>query len=263
MRNTRFHTINVVDETGSTNADLLAKAGAGLEEGHVLIARHQTLGRGRQGRTWLDEPDASLLMSASIRPTPAAAPLIPLVTGTAVVLALKDLYGLTVGLKWPNDVISSLPGHRKLAGILAEAVTVGTQITVIVGLGMNLSFAGPLPEEVAGRAVDLATLLRAGLLGADEANLEGTNQLIDRQALVAAMLGRLDLGLTKLESGGALACLAAYRPHCITLGRNVRFTTSVGEIIGRAVDLDSAGGLVIQEPTGQRTTVTAGDAHHL
>lgn len=251
---TRFHDIRVVDETESTNADLLGEAKNGLGEGTVLVARHQTAGRGRQGRTWVDEPDAALLVSWSLRPNVETASLVPLVTGTAVVRALQSEYGVAVALKWPNDVLVPSHGHRKLAGILAEAVSIGSELSVVVGLGLNVEFSGDVPHEIAGTAVDLASVLPEKAHGLT----------IDRSRLLARLLVEVDRALGELERGGAEAALAAYRPLCSTLGQEVRFISSNGDVIGRAVDLDSAGGLIIQESAdGRVTTVTAGDAHHL
>ncbi len=241
--------ITIVDETGSTNADLLGRANSDLREGEVLIARHQTAGRGRQGRVWLDQPDAALLMSISLRPPVAVAPLIPLVLGTAVVRAMSSL-GVPVGLKWPNDVLAPDHGERKLAGILAEAATVGSDLAVVVGMGMNLEFSGPMPAEVADRAVDLALLL--------------DGRPLDRAALVLALLTEFENALVELETGGSALALDHYRDACLTLGRRVRFETGQKSVEGRAIGIDPTGGLIIEnEKSLEQTVLTAGDAHHL
>ena len=114
--------VDVVASTGSTNADLLARAVAAPDapEGQVLVAEEQTAGRGRLGRSWTSVPGASLTFSVLLRPAPVQAGRrgwLPLMTGVAVASAVRAVAGLDAVLKWPNDV---LVGDRKLAGILAE-----------------------------------------------------------------------------------------------------------------------------------------------
>src|SRR5262252_2822814 len=126
--------IRVVEETGSTNADLLAEAQAGAGEGLVLVAEAQTEGRGRLGRRWISPPRRALTFSVLLRPPVPSALLgwVPLLAGVAVASALERTAGMDARLKWPNDV---LVGDAKLAGILAErwgdAVVVGTGINVL------------------------------------------------------------------------------------------------------------------------------------
>ncbi len=257
----RFQSLVVVDETGSTNADLVRRANEGAPPGDVLIARHQTAGRGRQGRSWFDRPDSSLLMSWSIDIDPVSAPLVPLVVGTAVSTAIDRTVGAPVtGLKWPNDVLA--PGHdeRKLTGILAEAVATSraagsaSTIRVVVGMGTNLDLGldrDDLPPDVLARAIDLRTLL---------AEAAGT-VLIDRPSLVDAILDACDDSLDELERSPR-AAIETYRSKCLTIGRSLRFETPAGDVEGRAVDVGLDGVLVIEETDGTVRRLTAGDAHH-
>ena len=258
---TRFGRIWLVDSTGSTNADLLAAARAGSDAevpgrfgapGSVLIAGHQTRGRGRQGRTWLDRPGSSLLCSALLDADPSWASLVPLATGLGVVDGVAEICGVAVGLKWPNDVLHR-DGERKLCGILAEARTMGSRLAVVTGFGCNLDFGDAVPPDVRERAVDLASLVRAS---GSSAPLP-TN--ID---LARVILGRLDHWLGRLESGQRAAVLAAYRSVCLTIGRSVRFETPTGVVEGRATEVDDDGALVVTSSDG-RWVLTAGDAHHL
>src|SRR5689334_21196710 len=106
-----------VDVTGSTNADLLALAAAGAPAWSVLVAGHQESGRGRLGRTWVEPPGSSLLVSVLLRPDlePERLPMLTLAAGVAIVEALADGAGVTATCRWPNDV---MVGQRKLAGVL-------------------------------------------------------------------------------------------------------------------------------------------------
>lgn len=238
--------IDVVDETGSTNADLIARVARGEDiEGAVLIAENQTVGRGRRGRSWSAIPFAQITMSVGIDATavPSSAwGWLPLATGVAVVDAVADT-GVSAGLKWPNDVLA---GEGKLAGILAE-VAAG-QRAVVIGVGLNVS------------------------LRAEDVGVEGAVSLVDlgvpapdRQRIVVRLLHELG---NRLESwrraGGADAGLAAdYRAASLTLGRRVRaLLPGEQEIVGVARDVDDQGRLVI-ESDGRPVTVSAGDIVHL
>jgi BirA family biotin operon repressor/biotin-[acetyl-CoA-carboxylase] ligase len=243
---TRFSLIRIVSETGSTNKDLLDEAAQGAAEGQVLVTDHQTAGRGRQGRSWFDEPGASLLTSVLLRPPATWAPLIPLLTGLAITRAVRAETGLEVGLKWPNDVLAK--DERKLAGILAEARTGIDGMTVVVGFGLNLRWSVGAPPEVASRAVDLASL---------------TSSPPERLSLLASILVEMEARLRQLQAGDRAALLDDYRTVCISLGRRVRLETPGGDVVGQAIAIDESGHLVIAKDDGTQVTVTAGDAHHL
>src|SRR5215207_4886252 len=130
-----------VAETGSTNADVVTLATAGAAEGTVLVADYQSAGRGRLGRSWQAPPGTGLAVSLLLRPTAVPAhrwPWLPLLTGVAVVEALRTYPGIDVVLKWPNDVL--LKGG-KLAGILVERVDGPAGAAAVVGVGLNVSAA--------------------------------------------------------------------------------------------------------------------------
>src|ERR1700760_588134 len=143
--------IDVVASTGSTNADLLARAVAapGAPEGQVLVAEEQPAGGGRLGRSWSSVPGASLTFSLLLRPAsvpPDRRGWLPLLAGGGPAAAGRAGAGGDAVLKWPNDV---LVGERKLAGILAEQSPDGS--AVVVGTGINVATpADALPVSAAG-----------------------------------------------------------------------------------------------------------------
>ena len=242
--------LDVVERTASTNADLLARAaspdrGADVA-GAVLIAEHQTAGRGRHGRGWSAGPRTQITMSVgvSVVDVPVAAwGWLSLATGVAVVDAVAAVTGIRAGLKWPNDVLAGLPESRgKLAGILAEVA----RPAVVIGVGLNVARA---PDGVEG-----ATSLRG--LGAAEA---------DRGDLVRALLTELDRRIVAWRAArGADAALAAdYRAHSLTIGTRVRaHLPGGGELVGTATGIDDQGRLCLD--TGHQTAViSAGDVVHL
>jgi BirA family transcriptional regulator, biotin operon repressor / biotin---[acetyl-CoA-carboxylase] ligase len=144
-----WRAIETVECTGSTNADLLARATGRTRapEGLVLVAEEQTAGRGRMGRTWVAPPHTALTFSVLLRPTwipSGRLGWLPLLTGISACVALRSVAGVEASLKWPNDVLA---GGRKLAGILAEA----SGDTVVIGIGVNVSTTpAELPEPGPG-----------------------------------------------------------------------------------------------------------------
>jgi BirA family biotin operon repressor/biotin-[acetyl-CoA-carboxylase] ligase len=237
----------VVAETGSTNADLLARSAAGEDiDGAVLLAEHQTAGRGLHGRHWVAPARSQLAMSVGVAADTVQTSgwgWLTLATGVAVADALAEASGLQVGLKWPNDVIV---GDSKLAGILAE-VAAPTQL-IVVGLGLNVTMtAQEAPDPV---AVSLA------MLGAS---------VIDRNIWADKILRHLAVRIAAWRAaGGADDALAAdYRRHSCTLGARVRADMPGDRRVeGLAESIDATGRLVIDTGT-QTVTVSAGDVTRL
>src|SRR5688572_4775518 len=112
-------TILRFDSINSTNTEAVNQAKRGAEEGLCVVARQQTAGRGRHGRTWISEKDAGLYFSIVLRPVIENRffPLITLMTAIAVADTLKNIYKLETDIKWANDV--HIKG-KKISGILAE-----------------------------------------------------------------------------------------------------------------------------------------------
>lgn len=245
-----WRALDVVAETGSTNADLLARSATGEDiDGVVLLAEHQTAGRGRHGRHWEAPARSQLALSVGV-----AADMVPtsgwgwltLATGVAVADALAEASGLQVGLKWPNDVIVGSDKQGKLAGILAE-VAAPNQL-IVVGLGLNVTMTAREAPDPA--AVSLA------MLGA---------LVIDRNIWADKILRHLATRIAAWRAaGGADETLAAdYRRHSCTLGAQVRADMPGDRRVeGLAEDIDDTGRLVIN--TGNETvTVSAGDVTRL
>jgi BirA family transcriptional regulator, biotin operon repressor / biotin---[acetyl-CoA-carboxylase] ligase len=239
--------LDVVDETGSTNADLLARSAAGVDiDGSVLIAEYQNAGRGRHGRQWVAPPRAQIALSVGVG---AASVLrsgwgwLPLATGVAVVDALGAVGGVDAGLKWPNDV---LVGDGKLAGILAEVAEPAP--VIVVGLGLNVTMTA---EEAPDPAA--TSLLMLG------------SPATDRNVLTARILrelaGRIEQW--RVAGGADPALVADYQRYSLTLGYRVRATLPGDRhVAGVAQAVDELGRLQID--TGEQTvTISAGDITHL
>jgi BirA family biotin operon repressor/biotin-[acetyl-CoA-carboxylase] ligase len=245
--NMPFHRVDVVETTGSTNVDLLARHAAGEDiDRAVLIAEHQSAGRGRNGRAWSTPPRSQIALSVGIaaRGVPTTAwGWVPLLAGVAVVDAVRATTGVDAKLKWPNDV---LVGEGKLAGILAEVAA--PDPVIVVGLGLNVTLtADEAPDR---RATSLF------MLG---------STMLDRSALLGAVLAELSVRIDRWRSarGPDALLVEDYRRLSSTLGTGVRATLPGDrEIVGVATDLDESGQLIID--TGAQTVaVSAGDITHL
>jgi BirA family transcriptional regulator, biotin operon repressor / biotin---[acetyl-CoA-carboxylase] ligase len=220
--------------TGSTNATAVALAEAGAPEWTLVAAGHQTAGRGRLGRTWTDAPGGALMFSFVLRPAldPEEAGLIPLLAGAAMAAAIRDVAGIEVRCKWPNDLL--LDGG-KVGGILSESsVSDGSLRHVVVGIGLNLE--PPIGIETA-----------AGLGDADPT------------VLLSAFLRRFHHGYVRLPEGAVDTWAAV----SATIGSEVEVLRLQGTPVrGRAIAVDERGALVIRTADGTET-VTSGEVEHL
>ena len=244
------HQVEVVEEAASTNALVAERAIAGGPEGLVVVAEHQTAGRGRLDRSWVTPPRSGLTFSVLLRPTvPAAAwPWLPLLTGLAVSTALRTA-GFDASVKWPNDVLLTVDGaDRKVAGILVERVETPTGPAAVVGIGLNVDMtADELP------VAEATSLALAG-------------EAPDRTELLGLVLDTLWDSYVAWQTGGedaATRLAASYASACATVGRDVSVALpGGGTLTGRAVEVDGSGRLVVASGAG-RTTVGAGDVVHV
>ena len=240
---TQWRRVEVVEQTGSTNADLIARSAAGEDlAGAVLLAEYQSAGRGRHGRSWSAPERSQISMSVGVDTTgipPEGWGWLPLLTGLAIAETVRDR-GVDAGLKWPNDV---LVGTGKLAGILAEVAAP----VIVVGLGLNVSLTGDeLPDP---NAVSLSML----------------GQAADRTILAVALLHALGdrLGRWRAAKGADAGLAADYQRVSTTIGTRVRaILPGDSEIIGTATGIDDSGRLLIDD-AGTTVTVSAGDITHL
>jgi BirA family biotin operon repressor/biotin-[acetyl-CoA-carboxylase] ligase len=243
--------IEVVQSTGSTNADLLARALRGEPEGAVLAAEEQRAGRGRMGRTWTSPARAALTFSVLLKPAvpPARRGWLPLLTGVAAAAAVTEVTGVDTKLKWPNDLLA---GDAKLAGILAEA----SGDAVVVGIGLNVStepaeFPSPRPG-----ALPATSLRAAGATALDRANL------------LLAILEGFERWYRTWQQAGGDPDRSGLRPEytrlSATIGRTVRAELPGGQALsGPAAGVDSDGRLLVRVSPGSEVAVAAGDVVHL
>jgi BirA family biotin operon repressor/biotin-[acetyl-CoA-carboxylase] ligase len=212
----------------TSTMDVASKlAHEGAPHGVVIAADEQTAGRGRRGTTWVSPPGAGLYFSFISRPSAGAA-LITLAAGVAVREGIKTATGLGADLKWPNDVIVD---RRKLAGILAEGVAIGSpDQAVVIGVGVNVQQAA-YPPEIAARATSLE-----GELG----------KTVDRGMVLTEILIALWDRLATLEQrpGDILQAWRAASPNAT--GTRVEWDGKHGTTAG----IDDSGALLVKTTAG-------------
>lgn len=228
--------------TGSTNSDAMEWAAEGAPEGAVVVADHQTGGRGRWGRTWASSPGGSLLCSVILRPEflpPDRMGLLSVMGGVAAVEAVAGLAGAEALLKWPNDVVV---GDRKLAGILAEGRSRGPAIEVaVIGIGVNIAPPEDLPPEVLEQATSLREL--------------GMEQQDIRALLLPAVLERIGSRYAELREDGGARLLRRAAAISSVIGHRVTLRFATGEVIdATATGLSDSGALEIDR-SGRRSVV--------
>ncbi len=249
--------VDLRPESASTNTDLVARAREGAPHGTVLVADHQTAGRGRLGRAFDTPARAALTFSVLVRPDIRAPHYgwLPLLMGVAAVRGIRRVAELTASLKWPNDVLAaSPPGEdtgRKLAGILSESVTEDGGTAVVVGMGLNVS------QERTEIPVDSGTSLA----------LEGAAST-DRDPLLRAVLRAFVDGYQEWVGHGgdaeASGLAREYRERCASIGQQVRVHQPGGGLLeGRVTGVDGDGQLRVREFRGGERAVSAGDVVHV
>jgi BirA family transcriptional regulator, biotin operon repressor / biotin---[acetyl-CoA-carboxylase] ligase len=239
--------VQVYAELGSTNAEARTLAADRAEHPLVVVAEHQSAGRGRRDRRWEAPARAALTFSLVLRPQVAADywPWLPLLSGYAVVRVLRTR-GVHAALKWPNDV---LVGDRKIAGILVERVDTSRGPAAVIGIGLNVSLT----------VTELPVPTATSLLLVTGADWDRTDLLV---GLVRAL--RAEYAEWELEPATASAALrTAYLGVCDTLNRQVRAELPGGRsVTGTAIDIDHVGRLVIGNATGSYA-IGAGDVVHI
>lgn len=262
-----WRAVEVTAMTGSTNADLLARAAAGAAEGLVLAAEEQRAGRGRMGRAWLAPPRAALTFSLLVRPRtvpPGRRGWLPLLAGVAVATAVHAVSSVDARLKWPNDV---LVGPAKLGGILAEAAG----DAIVVGIGVNVSTEQaelPPPGPGALPATSLLALTGNALTGNALTGKALTSNALDRESLLTGILAGFERRYQAwVQADGdpeRSGLRAEYTGLCATIGRRVRAELPGGQLLsGLAADVDPDGRLVVRVSPDSDVPVAAGDVVHL
>lgn len=240
----KFHHYARLNST-QTKAEELAKLGA--PEGTVVLATMQLAGRGRWGRAWLS-PRGGLWVSMVLRPKLSAhhVQLLGLAMALSIVNALTKRFGLKAGIRWPNDVIVK---EKKIAGILVEASFEGDRVEhVILGLGVNVNNQlDQFPRSLRPRVTSVSLELR---------------KKVASKPLLETILSEFESRYRQVANG-TQRLQHEIRNHTVTLGRRVRVQQPDSTLEGEAVDLDSAGGLILRFMDGSTRCFYAGEVFHL
>lgn len=237
--------VQVLETIDSTNNRCKLLAAQGAPEGTVLVADCQTGGRGRLGRSFLSPPHQGVYLSVILRPQVFPRDLMHLTCAVAEAMcdAVERAAGFRPGIKWTNDLVS---GQKKLAGILTELSVEAESGQVqycVVGIGVNCAQRG---EDFAPEIRDMAGSLHMV-----------TGKPVDRNLLASEMVKAL-YAMNRDLLGDREGTIARYRRDCVTLGREVSVVKGTSVRHGRAVDVDSWGGLVVDFGEGPET-VQAGE----
>ena len=244
--------VDLVAETGSTNADLAARARQGETAGTLLITDYQSAGRGRQGRKWTAPPGSGIAMSILVRPDgidPSRWTWLSLLAGLAVADGVRRVANLPAMLKWPNDV---LVAGRKLCGILSERVDTSLGPACVVGVGINVNLDNEQLPVPSATSLAIAARDLGGLLPS-------------RTAVIATVLAAFELlyGRWEAQAGVDASLVASYTERCDTIGRQVRVVlTGQRGVEGTADRIDADGRLVVRTTSGS-AAYGAGDVVHL
>jgi BirA family transcriptional regulator, biotin operon repressor / biotin---[acetyl-CoA-carboxylase] ligase len=232
--------LHFMAEVDSTNRVLRELARDGATEGTTVLTDYQNAGRGRQGRSWTTPPGSSLLFSVLLRPAMLGkrAGLLPILSAVGVAQALETHLSLTVGIKWPNDVM--LDG-KKSCGILIESESNDSKPVYIVGIGLNVN-----QEADAFEGLPEATSLRLA-----------SGRFVERGPLLAAILGELECAYDDFLAGWQPH--EAWRQRSTLLGKPIVVKDADGSWTGTALDLAEDGGLLVERLDGRQVHLHAAD----
>jgi len=224
--------IHRVVSCSSTNDLAKKKAEEGAEEGAVIIAEEQTKGRGTKGRNWYSAKNMGLYASAILYPMNPDISLLPLMAGLAVKEAIYESLGVSVGLRWPNDLVWE---EKKLGGILCESDFVGNRLNyVILGIGLNLHHdSEDFPEEIRPLATSLKMV---------------TSLEIDEGGLLRSLWNALSQWYRLFSQGQGTKIAQSYeRNSLLRPGQRLRLENEKEEFTGVYRGIDQRGGLILEE----------------
>ncbi|CAN5836248.1 biotin--[acetyl-CoA-carboxylase] ligase [soil metagenome] len=241
-------TILRFDTLESTNTEAMNQAKRGADEGLCVIAKRQTAGRGRHGRTWISEKDAGLYFSIVTRPKIETRflPLITLMTAVAVSDTLRNLYSLKPDIKWANDIHIN---NKKICGILAEMTETEKGRAVIVGIGINLKSSN-FPAEIA----EIATSIQAEI-----------SKTPDLEELLKTLTHFLNYFYAILHAdGGTEKIIEEWtRRSSYGFGKAVKVKLENETIFGTTDGLEASGALRVKTDSGEIKVIQAGDVESL
>lgn len=238
------HPVCAYETVDSTNTEAGRLADGGAREGTLVVAREQTGGKGRRGRSWVMPRDSAIAMSLVLRPeiAPERASMLTLVMGLAIAKACRDFCGVDVGIKWPNDIVAD---GKKICGILTEMSSEVDYIHhLVIGAGIN-TYVREFPPELAEKAVSLHSL---------------TGQKPDRAGLIAECMRQFeecyDVFLKTCDLSGLRG---EYNALLVGIGGKVRVLEPGNEFEGISEGINDRGELLVRREDGSTARIYAGE----
>lgn len=231
-------------EIDSTNNKAKQLAAEGAEHGSLIVAERQTAGRGRRGRTWISDEADNIYMSVLLRPkfVPDKAPMLTLVMAYSAAKAIRNLTGMDIEIKWPNDLVWN---GRKLVGILTEmSVKEGKIEYVVVGVGVNVN-----TEYFAKEVEDTAVSIR-----------QATGKMWKKETLITAIMQQFLEDYKVFEQVENLSNIqAVYNELLVNAGREVCILGEKESYHAKALGINEFGELLVLREDGTKEAIYAGE----
>lgn len=242
--NTIGQHIHFYDVVSSTQEIAHTLALEGTKEGTVVIAEHQSNGRGRLGRQWESPKGSGIWMSLIIRPNipPHQAPQLTLLTAVAIVQAIQAETNIKAEIKWPNDILIN---GKKVVGILTELQAEADLVqSVIIGIGINVNIK-QFPKELKNKATSLL--------------IENGHHEIERALLIRTFFQQFEILYKEYLEYGFKPIKLRWESYAVSLGTYITARTLNGEIYGFANGITDEGVLLIEDKDGNTHQVYSAD----
>jgi BirA family biotin operon repressor/biotin-[acetyl-CoA-carboxylase] ligase len=239
-------TVYYYERLFSTMGTAMELALSGAPEGALIVAEGQTRGKGRMGRLWLSPKYKGIYFSLIIKPKipPQRTPVLTLISAVSICEGLRQQLGIDAQIKWPNDILLN---NKKIGGILTElSAEMDIVHAVVIGVGINVNNDKKTLPYPAGSLKEI------------------TGQEVDRLRLLQSILSCFEEKYLHFQKRGIEKILDDWRHFSDTIGRRVRLSMAGKKraLVGKAVDIDCDGGLLIRQDSGLTERIMAGDIFH-
>lgn len=243
-----IYCFDTIDSTSSYAKKIAAE---GCADGTVVITETQTAGRGRLGREWESGHGTGIWMSIVLRPKipPEMIQIITIGASVAVANAIKTVTGVSVGIKWPNDIILD---NKKVCGILTEMNCEMEAVNyLVVGIGMNIhQEQDQFPPELVDKAISLK--------GYFKTNKKPLPNLY-RNDIIKTILLEMEKVYKSINQWQSEDILQQWRKYSVTLGRHVKIVEREQTLTATAIDITKEGRLLIKLSDGVRREIVSGE----
>lgn len=230
-------------ESISSTNDYAKEIAPSAADGTAIVAEEQTSGRGRMGRHWVSNKGQGIWLSIILKPnlSPNEAVKLTQVAAVSVIETIKEIADIRSGIKWPNDIVIN---SKKVCGILTEMNGEIDRVNfIVIGIGVNVNVQN-FPEDLCGKATSLSI---------------ETGKILDRKPLTASILNNFEKYYRIFLINGFSSIRNLCKEYSLTLNKDVKVIINNNECIGRAVDIDDDGNLIVVFKNGEKKTIASGD----